>query len=151
MKWFMVYYRYRWARLLKQQSSIGLSFANQEKQTSVFRFRLQQTNVSLPFPFSVCRKNTEVAIFREFLFPFAECRKRGEIHRHGDMVTWWHGDMEMETRSQGDTDTWRHGDMYSWTHGDMKHGDMETWRHRDMETRRHRAYSKGEIFTQNFY
>jgi hypothetical protein len=31
-----------------------LSFANQEKQTSVFRFRLQQTNVRLPFLFFIC-------------------------------------------------------------------------------------------------
>jgi hypothetical protein len=30
-----------------------LSFADQGKQTSVFRFRWQQTNGSLPFPFSV--------------------------------------------------------------------------------------------------
>jgi hypothetical protein len=28
-----------------------LSFASQGKQTSVFRFHLQQTNRSLPFPF----------------------------------------------------------------------------------------------------
>jgi hypothetical protein len=39
------------------------SFADQGKQTSVFRFRLQQTNASLPFPFSVCSKQTEVAVF----------------------------------------------------------------------------------------
>jgi hypothetical protein len=32
-----------------------LSFADQRKQTSVFRFHLQQTNGSLPFPFSVYR------------------------------------------------------------------------------------------------
>jgi hypothetical protein len=31
-----------------------LLIANQGKQTSVFRFHLQQTNGSLPFPFSVC-------------------------------------------------------------------------------------------------
>jgi hypothetical protein len=40
-----------------------LSFANQGKQTSVFRFCLQQRHESLPFPFSVCSKQTEVAIF----------------------------------------------------------------------------------------
>jgi hypothetical protein len=39
-----------------------LSFANQGKQTSVFR--LQQTYGSLPFPFFACRKQTEVAVFR---------------------------------------------------------------------------------------
>jgi hypothetical protein len=31
-----------------------LSFANEEKQTSIFRFHLQETNGSLPF--SVCSK-----------------------------------------------------------------------------------------------
>jgi hypothetical protein len=40
------------------------SFANQGKQTSIFRIRLQQTNGSLPFPFPVCSKQTEVAIRR---------------------------------------------------------------------------------------
>jgi hypothetical protein len=40
-----------------------LSFADQEKQTTVFRFHLQQINGSLPFLFSVCKKQTEVAIF----------------------------------------------------------------------------------------
>jgi hypothetical protein len=33
-----------------------LSFADQRKQTSVFFFRLQQTNGSLQFPLSVCSK-----------------------------------------------------------------------------------------------
>jgi hypothetical protein len=41
-----------------------LSFADQGKQTSVFRFRLQQTNGSFPFPFSVCNKQIEVAVQR---------------------------------------------------------------------------------------
>jgi hypothetical protein len=40
-----------------------ISFADQEKQTSVFRFRFQQTNISLPFPLSVCSEQTEVAVF----------------------------------------------------------------------------------------
>jgi hypothetical protein len=39
-----------------------LPFAHQGKQTSVFRFC---------FPFSVCSKQTEVAVFRSFNFPFA--------------------------------------------------------------------------------
>jgi hypothetical protein len=39
-------------------------FADQGKQTS--DFRLQKTNGSLPFPFSVCSK-TEVAAFRWFV------------------------------------------------------------------------------------
>jgi hypothetical protein len=62
-------------------------------------FRLQQTNGSLPFLFSVFRKQTKVAVLCKFRFPFAEFRKCGDM----DMETW----------------TWRHG------HGDM---DMETWR-----------------------
>jgi hypothetical protein len=40
-----------------------LSFANQGKQSSVFYFRLQKTNGSLPFPFSICSKQ------RNFPFP----------------------------------------------------------------------------------
>jgi hypothetical protein len=40
-----------------------LSFANQGKQTSVFHFRLQQTNGNLPFPFSICSKQTEIAVY----------------------------------------------------------------------------------------
>jgi hypothetical protein len=45
-----------------------LSFANQQKRTSVFRVRLQQTNGSLPFPFSVCSKQTEVAVSVSSIF-----------------------------------------------------------------------------------
>jgi hypothetical protein len=41
-----------------------LSFADQGNQTSVFRFRLQQTNESFPFPFSVNSKKMKVAVFR---------------------------------------------------------------------------------------
>jgi hypothetical protein len=33
------------------------------KQTPVFRFLLEQTNESLPFPFSAGSKQTEVAVF----------------------------------------------------------------------------------------
>ncbi len=46
-----------------------LSFSNHGKQTSVFCFRLQQTNESFPFLFSVCYKQTEIAVFRQFHFP----------------------------------------------------------------------------------
>jgi hypothetical protein len=45
-----------------------LSFADLWKQSSVFRFPLQQTNGSLPFPFSVCSKQTEVVIFLVSVF-----------------------------------------------------------------------------------
>jgi hypothetical protein len=41
-----------------------LSFADQEKEKSFFRFCSEQTKGSLPFPFSVCRKEKEVAVFR---------------------------------------------------------------------------------------
>jgi hypothetical protein len=40
-------------------------FADQGKQTSVFRFRFRKTKRSLPLPFSVCRKQTEVAVYME--------------------------------------------------------------------------------------
>jgi hypothetical protein len=41
-----------------------LSFADQEKQTSVFCFRFQQTNGSLPFLFSVYIKKRKLPFFR---------------------------------------------------------------------------------------
>jgi hypothetical protein len=41
-----------------------LLFADQGKQTSFFRFRLQQTKGSLPFPFPICSKQMEIAVFR---------------------------------------------------------------------------------------
>jgi hypothetical protein len=40
-----------------------LSFADQGKQTSVFYFTFAENNGSLSFPFSVCCKQTEVAVF----------------------------------------------------------------------------------------
>jgi hypothetical protein len=40
-----------------------LPFADQGKQTSVFCLYLQQTNGSLPFTFSICRKQKEDTIF----------------------------------------------------------------------------------------
>jgi hypothetical protein len=43
-------------------------FANQGKQTSVFRFRLQQTNGSFPIMFSVCSRQMVVAVFSLVLF-----------------------------------------------------------------------------------
>ncbi len=47
---YVVFIIHRWSRLLKQQLSITvLSFANQENQTSVFRFCLQQTNRNCHF------------------------------------------------------------------------------------------------------
>jgi hypothetical protein len=40
-----------------------LSFAGQGKQTSIFPFRWQQTNRSMPFPFSHSSKQMEIAVF----------------------------------------------------------------------------------------
>jgi hypothetical protein len=56
-----------------------LSFASQGKQTSVFRFGLQQTDFCFPFWFaankqkfavflSVCGKQKEVAVFRIYIY-----------------------------------------------------------------------------------
>jgi hypothetical protein len=41
-----------------------LKFADQGKETSGSYFRLLQTNGRLLFPFSVCSRQTEIAIFR---------------------------------------------------------------------------------------
>jgi hypothetical protein len=43
-----------------------LLFADRGKQTSIFHLNLHQTNESLPlpFPFSICSKQMEVAVFR---------------------------------------------------------------------------------------
>jgi hypothetical protein len=56
-----------------------LSFADQGKQTSVSEL---QTNGSLPFPFSVCCKQTEVTFFRL------------RNTENGYMVTWRREDLE---------------------------------------------------------
>jgi hypothetical protein len=50
-------YQHRWARLLKQRMSITVILFRLRKTN--FRFRLQQTNGSLPFLFSICSKQTE--------------------------------------------------------------------------------------------
>jgi hypothetical protein len=55
---------HRWALLLTAFVDYLLSFADQGKRTSVFRFRLQQTNGSLRFPFFVSSKQMKVAILR---------------------------------------------------------------------------------------
>jgi hypothetical protein len=77
--------------------------AKQGKHMSVFRFRLQQTNGSLPFSFSVCGKQTEAAVSS---ISFLRLLNSGDIEawRHGSMETQWHGD----------TVACRHG------HGDIK-------------------------------
>ncbi len=53
--------------MLKQQSSITI-YPLPTKENKFRRFHLQQTNESLPFTFSVCSKQTEVAAFHEFRF-----------------------------------------------------------------------------------
>ncbi len=113
----------RWARLLKQQSLIRycLSFAAQGKQTSVFRFHLQQAIRSLPFGFSVCSKQMKVVIFLLVLFSLCRIPETWR-HGHGEMETWRNGpgDTDMETRRHG------HGDMgmetWQWRHA---HGDTD--------------------------
>jgi hypothetical protein len=65
-----------------------VSFADLGKQTSVFYFRSQQTNGSLPFHFPVCSKQKEVVVFH--------C---------GIPETWRLKDMERETSKRGDMAT----------------------------------------------
>jgi hypothetical protein len=113
---------FHWIRAPLAFVDYRFSFADLLKETSVFRFRLQQTNGSLPFPFSVCRKQKEVGIFCLFRFPFAEFRKLG------DMKTWRHED--------GDMKTWRH-----------RHGDMETWRYEDMDMESSNGKRKNRQFS----
>ncbi len=82
-----------------------ISFADQGNQASVFRFRFQQTSGSLPFPFSIYSKQTEVAVFR-----LRNSR-----------------DMEMENREWGDgeqrMETWRNGDI-KWKTENRSPGDF---------------------------
>jgi hypothetical protein len=81
-------YSHRWARVLKQQSSMTV-------------YRLPNNENKLLFSIPVCSKQTEVVIFHWFRFPFAKNRK------HGDIETWRHKDLE----------TWIYEDMETWGHG----------------------------------
>jgi hypothetical protein len=107
---------------------------DQGNQTSIFRFCMQQTNGSLPFPFSVCSNQTDFP-----LFPFSRIPETWR-QEDRDMEIWRHRDTEIETYKYGDIDM-RHGNMEKWRHGDM---GMETSRHGDMDmetsawTSRHR-------------
>jgi hypothetical protein len=65
------------------------------------------------FAFSICSKETEIAIF------FSSVCGIPEIWRHG-LATLRHGD------GGGNMETWRHN-------ADMRHGNVEKWRHRDMD------------------
>ncbi len=123
---------------------------------SIFHFRFRQKSGSLPFQFSVCIKQIEVPIFRQFRFPLGnsgnmetwtwrhkdmETRGKGdkETCKHGDMETyvetWRHGDMETQRHGDPDTETRRHGDMET-----RRQGDIETWRHGDTETWKHKKH-----------
>jgi hypothetical protein len=80
-----------------------LSFADQGKQTSAFRFRLQHTDGSLPFMFSVCKNK------RKSPFSVSSVLRL----RKQKTWTWRH---EIETQKHEDTDM----DMETWTNGDME-------------------------------
>jgi hypothetical protein len=60
-----------------------LSFANQGKQTFVFRFHLQQTNGSLLFHFTLQKTNRS---YQFLLDPFMYLCRFGDI----DIETWKH-------------------------------------------------------------
>jgi hypothetical protein len=102
-----------------------LSFSDQGKQTSIFHFCLQQTNGSLPFPFSIHSKQTKVANFG--LWTSGNMETWTLRYETEETWRWRHG------HEDGDIATWRHENMEKW-----RHGDMETWRHGngdiDMET-----------------
>ncbi len=91
---------HRWARLLKQRSSITVYCLPTMKNKcplsdSVGRKRAEVCHLRFPFA-----EKTQVAVFHWFRFPFAEFWKHREMDM-GDMETWRHGDME----------TQRHDDM----------------------------------------
>ncbi len=77
-----------------------LSFADQGKQMFIFRFRLQKTNRSLPFPFAENKQKLP--------FPLASFSVCG-IQERGDM------DMETWNKEHGKLGTWRHDDRETWT------------------------------------
>ncbi len=74
-----------------------LSFADQGKQTFVFRFLMQQTNGSLSFSFAENKWKLPFSV--SSVLRWRNSRKRGGK----DMETWRHGD--------GDMETWRHVDI----------------------------------------
>jgi hypothetical protein len=93
---------HRWARLLKQPSSITV-------------FRLPTKEYKLLFSVSVCSEQTEFAVSvfrwqktngscRFLLVPFSVCGIP-ETWRHGDMETLKHRDIDMETSKYGDMET----------------------------------------------
>jgi hypothetical protein len=70
------------------------SFADQGKQTSIFPFRLQQTNGSLPFRFPSAENKQKLSFSVSSVSVIPE-------HREMEMEMWKHRDK--------DTETWKHG------------------------------------------
>ncbi len=76
-------FHHRWASLLKQQKSITVyRLSTKENKLPVSVFHLQETNGSSPFPFSVCSKQMEVAVFRQLRFQNLYIFKRQHIYRY---------------------------------------------------------------------
>jgi hypothetical protein len=61
---------HRWAHLLKQKSSNDVYRLLTKETNFRFLFHLQQTNRSLLFPFSICSKQTKIAILHYFSFSY---------------------------------------------------------------------------------
>jgi hypothetical protein len=123
-------------------AACSLSFADQGKQTSVFRFYLQQTTEIYHFrlPFAENKRKLPFSVIS--VFSFAKFRKHGDM----EIETWKHGDIDMRhVNMDMDTWTWTHGhghmdmDTWTWTHV-QGHMDMDTWTwthghgHIDMDT-----------------
>ncbi len=102
MTCFLVYVcmYHRWARLLSQQTSINVyCLPTKENERP---FPLKQLKGCLPFSFSVCRKQLEVAAFCQFRFANS---------RNMETMTWSYVDgdiraMKMETQRHMDIETW---------------------------------------------
>ncbi len=86
------------------------SFVDQGRQTSILCFRLRQTNGTLLFLFSVCSKQTEVAICCYFRIPLA-------ISRNMETWSWRHGHWGIGI----ETWTWRNGNLKN----QMKNGKQK--------------------------
>jgi hypothetical protein len=111
-----LYVRHRWARLQEQQSSTTLYWFCLLTKENILPFKRK-----LPCPFSICNKQTEVAVS---VFCLQPGNMETQTWRYRDMETWRHGH-----------GTWKHGEMETWRYGDT---DVETWRYghrdRDMQT-----------------
>ncbi len=93
-----------------------LSFAEQWKRTSVFRFCLQQTNAEVycfRCLFEVNKRKLPFSISSGFRLRNPGTMETAETWR------WRHGNIE----------TWKHREMEAWRHG-LRDMDMKMWRHR---------------------